>query len=118
MSKLTVANGRAIFGSYKATCVFLRINNVLVPDICTFHWIPPIDQTPEILFGFLKFAFIVEDFHSRFDIMGLGLLLPIQAYIVRQYSQEAIMVAMIPVLYAAAQFFAAPLLGKLSDRFG
>jgi multidrug resistance protein len=52
------------------------------------------------------------------DVMGLGLLLPIQAYIVRQYSQEAIMVAMIPMLYAAAQFFAAPLLGKLSDRFG
>ena len=52
------------------------------------------------------------------DVMGLGLLLPIQAYIVRQYSDEALMVAMIPVLYAAAQFFAAPLLGKLSDRFG
>jgi multidrug resistance protein len=52
------------------------------------------------------------------DVMGLGLLLPIQAYIVRQYSQEAIMVAMIPVLYAGAQFFAAPLLGKLSDRYG
>jgi MFS transporter, DHA1 family, tetracycline resistance protein len=52
------------------------------------------------------------------DVMGLGLLLPIQAYIVRQYSDEALMVAMIPVIYAAAQFFAAPLLGKLSDRFG
>lgn len=52
------------------------------------------------------------------DVMGLGLLFPVQAYIVRQYSQEALMVAMIPVLYAGAQFFAAPLLGKLSDRFG
>jgi multidrug resistance protein len=52
------------------------------------------------------------------DVMGLGLLLPIQAYIVRQYSQEAVMVAMMPVLYAGAQFFAAPLLGKLSDRYG
>ena len=52
------------------------------------------------------------------DVMGLGLLMPIQAYIVRQYSDQALMVALIPVLYAAAQFFAAPLLGKLSDRFG
>src|SRR5512145_174349 len=52
------------------------------------------------------------------DVMGLGLLLPIQAYIVRQYSQEAVMVTMMPVLYAGAQFFAAPLLGKLSDRYG
>jgi multidrug resistance protein len=64
--------------------------------------------------GALSFIFSVV----LLDVMGLGLLLPIQAYIVRQYSQEAIMVAMIPVLYAAAQFFAAPLLGKLSDRFG
>jgi MFS transporter, DHA1 family, tetracycline resistance protein len=64
--------------------------------------------------GALGFVFTVV----LLDIMGLGLLLPIQAYIVRQYSQEAIMVAMIPMLYAAAQFFAAPLLGKLSDRFG
>lgn len=64
--------------------------------------------------GALGFIFSVV----LLDVMGLGLLAPIQAYIVRQYSQKAIMVAMIPVLYAAAQFFAAPLLGKLSDRFG
>ena len=64
--------------------------------------------------GALGFIFTVV----LLDVMGLGLLMPIQAYIVRQYSQEAIMVAMIPVLYASAQFFAAPLLGKLSDRFG
>ena len=61
--------------------------------------------------GALGFVFSVV----LLDVMGLGLLLPIQAYIVRQYSNEAIMVAMIPVLYAAAQFFAAPLLGKLSE---
>ena len=64
--------------------------------------------------GALGFVFSVV----LLDVMGLGLLLPIQAYIVRQYSDEALMVAMIPMLYAAAQFFAAPLLGKLSDRYG
>lgn len=64
--------------------------------------------------GALGFIFSVV----LLDVMGLGLLMPIQAYIVRQYSQEALMVALIPGLYAAAQFFAAPLLGKLSDRFG
>jgi multidrug resistance protein len=64
--------------------------------------------------GALGFIFSVV----LLDVMGLGLLMPIQAYIVRQYSQEAITVAMIPVLYAVAQFFAVPLLGKLSDRFG
>ncbi|HTP09774.1 MAG TPA: MFS transporter, partial [Anaerolineae bacterium] len=40
------------------------------------------------------------------------------AYIVRQYSTEALMVSLLTVIYAAAQFFAAPLLGKLSDRVG
>jgi len=64
--------------------------------------------------GALGFIFSVV----LLDVIGLAILMPIQAYIVRQYSEEAIMVAMIPVLYAGAQFFAAPLLGKLSDRYG
>ena len=64
--------------------------------------------------GALGFIFSVV----LLDVIGLGLLMPVQAYIVRQYSEEALMVAMIPVLYAGAQFFAAPLLGKLSDHYG
>src|SRR5919109_1885038 len=64
--------------------------------------------------GVLSFIFSVV----LLDVIGFALLMPVQAYIVRQYSDEALMVAMIPVLYAGAQFFAAPLLGKLSDRYG
>jgi MFS transporter, DHA1 family, tetracycline resistance protein len=64
--------------------------------------------------GVLGFIFSVV----LLDVIGFALLMPVQAYIVRQYSDEALMVAMIPVLYAGAQFFAAPLLGKLSDRYG
>jgi multidrug resistance protein len=64
--------------------------------------------------GALSFIFSVV----LLDVIGLAILMPVQAYIVRQYSDEALMVAMIPVLYAGAQFFAAPLLGKLSDRYG
>jgi MFS transporter, DHA1 family, tetracycline resistance protein len=64
--------------------------------------------------GALGFIFSVV----LLDVIGLAILMPVQAYIVRQYSTEALMVAMIPVLYAGAQFFAAPLLGKLSDRYG
>jgi MFS transporter, DHA1 family, tetracycline resistance protein len=64
--------------------------------------------------GTLGFIFSVV----LLDVIGLAILMPVQAYIVRQYSDEALMVAMIPVLYAGAQFFAAPLLGKLSDRYG
>ena len=52
------------------------------------------------------------------DIIGLSVLSPVAPYIVRRYSNDAIMVSMITVLYAAAQFFAAPLMGKLGDRYG
>ena len=52
------------------------------------------------------------------DVMGLTLLFPVQAFVVRQYSADALMVALVPVLYAAAQFVSTPALGRLSDRFG
>jgi len=74
----------------------------------------PAKPSPKTGKGALGFVFTVV----LLDVIGLAILMPVQAYIVRRYSDEAIMVAMIPVLYAAAQFTAAPLLGKLSDRIG
>jgi multidrug resistance protein len=52
------------------------------------------------------------------DIMGLTLLYPVLPYLVQRYSNNALMVTATSALYAAAQFFAAPLLGKLGDRYG
>jgi len=52
------------------------------------------------------------------DIIGLTVLTPVAPYFVRRYSGDALMVTMITVIYAAAQFFAAPLMGKLGDRYG
>lgn len=52
------------------------------------------------------------------DIVGLTILFPVAPYIVRRYSSDALMVTMLSVIYAAAQFVAAPFLGKLSDRVG
>lgn len=52
------------------------------------------------------------------DIIGLTVLSPVAPYIVRRYSNQALMVTMITVIYAAAQFVAAPWMGKLGDRFG
>lgn len=52
------------------------------------------------------------------DIIGLTFLWPIAPFIVRRYSNEALMVTMITIIYAAGQFFAAPLMGKLGDRYG
>lgn len=52
------------------------------------------------------------------DVVGITILFPISAYIVRQYSDQALMVTLLSVIYSAAQFFAAPVLGKISDRVG
>ena len=52
------------------------------------------------------------------DVVGMTILFPISPYIVRQYSSQALMVTLLSVVYSAAQFFAAPVLGKISDRVG
>lgn len=52
------------------------------------------------------------------DIIGLLLLAPVAPFIVGKYSDSALMVTMLTILYAAGQFIAAPLLGKLGDRYG
>jgi len=52
------------------------------------------------------------------DVIGMSLLFPVAPYIVERYSSDALMVTMLTVIYAGAQFFAAPALGKISDRLG
>ncbi len=52
------------------------------------------------------------------DVIGFTMLMPIKAYIVREYSADALSVTMLTVIFAGAQFLAAPLLGRLSDRYG
>lgn len=52
------------------------------------------------------------------DIVGLLVLSPVAPFLVKRYSDSALAVTMVTIVYAAAQFFAAPLMGKLGDRFG
>lgn len=52
------------------------------------------------------------------DVVGMSMLIPIQAYIVRAYDSDALTVTLLSVVYAAAQFAATPILGTLSDRYG
>ena len=52
------------------------------------------------------------------DIVGLSILAPVAPYIVKRYSDNASMVTMLTVIYAGAMFFAAPIMGKISDRVG
>ena len=52
------------------------------------------------------------------DIVGMSIIFPVAPYIVQRYSSDALMVTLLTVIYAGAQFFAAPALGKISDRVG
>ena len=53
-----------------------------------------------------------------FNFIGLTLLITVQAFIVREYNTTAIAVSLLTVLYAISQFIAAPILGRISDRYG
>ena len=52
------------------------------------------------------------------DVVGISIFYPIAAFVVQKYSSDASMVTLLSALYSAAQFIGAPILGKLSDRFG
>jgi DHA1 family tetracycline resistance protein-like MFS transporter len=64
--------------------------------------------------GAMGFIFMVV----LLDLIGMTLLQPVQAYIVREYNSDALTVSLLTVIYAAAQFVFAPILGRLSDRYG
>lgn len=65
-----------------------------------------------------KRALTVIFFIMLMDIVGLSILSPIAPFVVQRYSNDALNVTLLTVIYAAAQFLAAPFLGKLSDRIG
>ncbi|KPV53343.1 hypothetical protein SE17_10175, partial [Kouleothrix aurantiaca] len=52
------------------------------------------------------------------DVVGMSMLFPVAAYIVRAYNSDALTVTLLSVIYAAGQFVATPVLGSLSDRYG
>lgn len=64
--------------------------------------------------GALTFIFITV----FIDLLGVGILIPIAPFIVRQFNTDALAVAMLSASYSLFQFAAAPLLGWFSDRYG
>ncbi|GAB4470444.1 MAG: tetracycline resistance MFS efflux pump [Anaerolineales bacterium] len=52
------------------------------------------------------------------DLLGFGLILPLLPYYAESYGATAGVVGLLVASYAAAQLLGAPLLGRLSDRFG
>lgn len=52
------------------------------------------------------------------DLLGFGLILPLLPFYAEQYGASATLTGFLVATYAAAQFLGAPILGRLSDRFG
>ena len=52
------------------------------------------------------------------DMLGFGLILPLLPYYAEAYGANTIVVSLLVASYAAAQFIGAPILGRLSDRYG
>ncbi len=52
------------------------------------------------------------------DLLGFGLILPLLPYFAGQYGASQFLIGLLVASYAAAQFVGAPLMGRLSDRFG
>jgi DHA1 family tetracycline resistance protein-like MFS transporter len=52
------------------------------------------------------------------DLLGFGLILPLLPYYAESFGASDTLIGILVASYAAAQLFGAPLLGRLSDRFG
>ena len=52
------------------------------------------------------------------DLLGFGLILPLLPYYADEYGATPFIVGLLTASNAAAQLIGAPLLGRLSDRFG
>ena len=52
------------------------------------------------------------------DLLGFGLILPLLPYFAGQYGASQFLVGLLVAAYAAGQFVGAPLMGRLSDRYG
>ncbi len=52
------------------------------------------------------------------DLLGFGLILPLLPYYAEAYGAAPFVVGLLAASYAAAQLIGAPVLGRLSDRYG
>ena len=52
------------------------------------------------------------------DMLGFGLILPLLPYYAETFGASDIIIGLLVASYAAAQLIGAPILGRLSDRFG
>lgn len=52
------------------------------------------------------------------DLLGFGIVLPLLPYVAEHYHANAFQIGLLAATYSFFQFIAAPILGRLSDRYG
>jgi len=52
------------------------------------------------------------------DMLGFGLIIPLLPYYVKQFGASDFMIGLLSMVYPLGQIFAAPLIGRLSDKVG
>jgi DHA1 family tetracycline resistance protein-like MFS transporter len=52
------------------------------------------------------------------DLLGIGLLVPVAPFVVRQFRDDGLTVGLLALSFSVFQFLASPVLGVLSDRHG
>jgi DHA1 family tetracycline resistance protein-like MFS transporter len=52
------------------------------------------------------------------DLLGFGIILPLLPYIAEKYQATPLMIGLLTAVYSFFQLIAAPILGRLSDRYG
>jgi MFS transporter, DHA1 family, tetracycline resistance protein len=52
------------------------------------------------------------------DLLGFGIVLPLLPYIAERYQANAFQIGLLAATYSLFQFLSAPILGRLSDRYG
>src|SRR5512137_2364650 len=67
----------------------------------------------------MKTARLINIFVVVFvDLLGFSLILPLLPYYAEQFGASAAVVGLLTASYAAATLVGAPLMGRMSDRFG
>src|SRR4051812_24724915 len=99
----------------------MRIKPLFISNIDSL-WLFLYNTYMKMLWGNKSLLFIVIT--AFLSVMGIGIVIPVLPFIVQHYmpgaSNETIAfnVALMISLYSVCQFFAAPPLGALSDRYG
>ena len=52
------------------------------------------------------------------DMIGLGIILPVMPIHVERFSASMLTIGLLTSIFAICSFFAGPILGSLSDKFG